>query len=52
MMKEILKDMELPEDLVYLALIESGFNPQAYSRARVAGPWQFIKSTGKDISSR
>ena len=47
MMKEILKDMELPEDLVYLALIESGFNPQAYSRARAAGPWQFIKSTGK-----
>ena len=39
--------MELPEDLVYLALIESGFNPQAYSRARAAGPWQFIKSTGK-----
>ena len=47
MMKEILKYMELPEDLVYLALIESGFNPNAYSRARAAGPWQFIKSTGK-----
>lgn len=47
MMKEILREKELPEDLVYLALIESGFNPYAYSRARASGPWQFMKSTGK-----
>ncbi|MFQ5678401.1 MAG: LysM peptidoglycan-binding domain-containing protein [Gemmatimonadota bacterium] len=37
----------LPEDLVYLALIESGLNPNAYSRARAAGMWQFIRSTGR-----
>ena len=47
MMKDILRKKELPEDLVYLALIESGFNPNAYSRAKAAGPWQFMKYTGK-----
>jgi membrane-bound lytic murein transglycosylase D len=47
MMKEVLKQHGLPEDLVYLALIESGFNPKAYSRRRASGPWQFITRTGK-----
>jgi len=47
MMKRILREHGLPEDLVYLALIESGFNPNAYSWAHAAGPWQFISSTGK-----
>jgi len=46
-MKKILKENNLPQDLVYMALIESGFNTHAFSRARAAGPWQFIKSTGK-----
>jgi len=44
--KEILLENGLPEDLVYLAMIESGFNPKAYSRAKASGPWQFIYSTG------
>ncbi len=44
--KEILRENELPEDLVYLSMIESGFNPKAYSRAKASGPWQFIYSTG------
>ena len=47
LMRDIFKKYGLPEDLVYVALIESGFNPYAYSRAKAAGPWQFIKSTGK-----
>jgi len=47
MMKEVLKQHGLPEDLVYMALIESGFNPKAYSRRRASGPWQFISRTGK-----
>ena len=47
MMKEVLKEHGLPEDLVYMALIESGFNPKAYSRRRASGPWQFIVRTGK-----
>jgi membrane-bound lytic murein transglycosylase D len=37
----------LPQDLVYLALIESGLNPNALSRRRAAGLWQFITATGR-----
>ena len=47
MMKTLLKENGLPEDLVYMALIESGFNPYAISRMKAAGPWQFIYRTGK-----
>ena len=43
----ILRQYGLPEDLLYLPLIESGYNPQAYSWAHASGPWQFISSTGK-----
>ena len=46
-MRNLLKENGLPEDLVYLALIESGFNPYAYSRRKASGPWQFIYLTGK-----
>jgi len=46
-MKQILQQEGLPENLVYLALIESGFNPYAYSRARAMGIWQFIPATGR-----
>jgi hypothetical protein len=37
----------MPEDLVYLAMIESGFNHFARSHAKAVGPWQFISATGK-----
>ncbi len=37
----------LPLDLSYLALVESGYNPHAYSWARAMGLWQFIASTGR-----
>ncbi|MGH8014844.1 MAG: LysM peptidoglycan-binding domain-containing protein [Candidatus Zixiibacteriota bacterium] len=47
MMKEILKQYGLPEDLIYLSLVESGYNPNAYSWARAMGLWQFIASTGR-----
>ena len=46
MMKEILRDEGIPEDMAYLPLIESGFNNKAYSRAKAVGPWQFMKGTG------
>jgi membrane-bound lytic murein transglycosylase D len=46
-MKRLLKEQGLPEDLVYMALIESGFDPYAYSRSKAVGPWQFIYLTGK-----
>ncbi len=42
----------LPKDLAYLAMIESGFNPSAYSRARAVGLWQFIKGTGRNYGLR
>jgi len=41
-----LEAREMPRDLLYLAMIESGFNPKAYSRARASGMWQFIRETG------
>jgi membrane-bound lytic murein transglycosylase D len=43
----ILREHGLPEDLVYLAMIESGFNLHAYSPMKAAGPWQFIPETGR-----
>lgn len=47
MIENILQSYGLPSDLIYLAMIESGFNLNAYSRAAAAGPWQFIRSTGR-----
>ncbi len=44
----ILKEHEMPEELIYLAMIESGLNPKAYSKAKASGMWQFIYSTGKN----
>lgn len=45
--KGILKKNGLPEDLVYLSMIESGFNMKARSQAKASGPWQFMHGTGK-----
>ncbi len=42
----------LPEDLYYLALVESGFDPNAYSSAAAVGMWQFMTSTGRDMGMR
>lgn len=44
-MQDILRERGMPEDLVFLPIVESGFNPNAYSPAKAAGPWQFIAST-------
>lgn len=46
MIREIFQEHGLPEDLAYLAMIESGFNPHAYSHAAACGMWQFIRGTG------
>jgi len=51
-MRKILRQYGLPEDLVYLAMIESGFSCRAYSRAHAVGPWQFIRGTGKRYGLR
>ena len=38
---------KLPSEIALLPMIESAFNPQAYSRSHASGIWQFIPSTGK-----
>ena len=47
MIRERLRAKRLPEDLVYLTLVESGLSNTAVSRARAVGMWQFIASTGR-----
>ncbi len=47
MVEQIFAEFDLPLELGYLSLVESGFNPRAYSRARATGPWQFMKGTGR-----
>ncbi len=47
LMKKVLRDNGLPEDLFYIALIESGFSSRATSHASAVGYWQFIRGTGK-----
>ncbi len=46
-LRPILKNAKAPQDLVYLAMIESGFNNNARSTARAVGAWQFISATGR-----
>ncbi len=44
----ILKESEVPAELFYLAMIESGFVMHAKSRAKAVGVWQFVKGTGQN----
>jgi membrane-bound lytic murein transglycosylase D len=45
--ERILNELELPPELICVAMIESGFNLKARSRARAVGPWQFITGTAR-----
>lgn len=42
-----LEERDMPRDLLYLAMIESGFDPRAASGAQAVGMWQFIAETGQ-----
>ena len=42
----------LPEDMIYLSLIESWYDPNAYSRAAAVGMWQFMTPTAKGVGMR
>ena len=50
--REIFREAGLPEDLVYMAHVESAFKTTAYSRARARGIFQFIASTGRRYGLR
>jgi membrane-bound lytic murein transglycosylase D len=47
MMRRIFKEHGLPQDLVWVALVESGFNPWARSPKEAVGMWQFIEDTAR-----
>jgi len=46
-MKEIFDKYDVPEELVYITIIESALNPKAVSPAGATGIWQFMYGTGK-----
>jgi membrane-bound lytic murein transglycosylase D len=52
MIRAKMREGGLPEDMYYLALVESGFDPNAYSRAAAVGMWQFMTSTARDMGMR
>lgn len=47
MMANIFSEEKVPQQLLYLSMVESGLNPTARSWARAVGLWQFIKGTGR-----
>jgi membrane-bound lytic murein transglycosylase D len=52
MIRDRLRLHGIPEDMSYLALIESGYSPHAYSRAAAVGMWQFMTRTGRGMGLR
>jgi membrane-bound lytic murein transglycosylase D len=52
MIRSKLRTAGMPEDLVYLTMIESGFNPNARSHANAVGLWQFMSATGRGYGLR
>jgi len=52
MIREKLRAANLPEDMYYLALVESGFDQHAYSRAAAVGMWQFMSGTARGTGLR
>ena len=52
MIRDVLRRNGLPEDLAFTAMIESGFNPVAVSRAGAKGLWQFMAATGRRYGLR
>lgn len=52
MIRSAMRAGGIPEDMYYLALVESGFDPNAYSRAAAVGMWQFMSSTARGMNLR
>src|ERR1700710_1658805 len=51
-MQRVLSEKGMPQDLAYVAMIESGFSPQATSTAEAVGYWQFIAPTANRYGLR
>lgn len=47
MVRQVFNEEGVPEDLAYLAVIESGYKNDARSYAKAVGMWQFMRSTGR-----
>jgi membrane-bound lytic murein transglycosylase D len=52
MIRKTFREHGVPEDMYYLALVESGYNPHAYSRAAAVGMWQFMTATARGVGLR
>ena len=52
LIRQALAANDMPQDLLYLAMIESGLSPKAYSHAAASGMWQFIAETGRRYDLR
>jgi membrane-bound lytic murein transglycosylase D len=52
MIRKTFREHGVPEDMYYLGLVESGYNPHAYSRAAAVGMWQFMTATARGVGLR
>ncbi len=52
LLRRIAKEEKMPEEIVHLAMMESALNPNAFSRAKAVGMWQFMKPTGEEYNLR
>jgi len=52
LVKTVFNQRGIPEDMAYIAFIESGFNPKALSHAGALGVWQFMPQTARNYSLR
>ena len=52
MIRDVLERENLPVELAYISMLESGFNPKALSHAGARGLWQFMPATGRRYGLR
>jgi membrane-bound lytic murein transglycosylase D len=52
MIRAKLRAKGIPEDMYFLALVESGYDPHAYSKAAAVGMWQFMTTTARAVGLR
>ncbi len=52
MIRRVFRENKLPEDLAYVSMLESGFNPRALSPVGARGMWQFMPETGRRYGLR